>query len=142
MANAAGRGGKSRGQNPESGIVVDFFLKNAADTSEIRLDVMEENGDLIRSFRTKYDKKSAEKDPRIAKLKVKKGFNRFAWNMRYPEVKKPKGMILWFGGTQGALALPGNYKIRLTVGEKSEEIRPGCSKSRIRNLRSRFESPI
>ncbi|MDQ3282868.1 MAG: glycosyl hydrolase [Acidobacteriota bacterium] len=47
------------------------------------------------------------------------GFNRFAWNMRYPEAKKFEGLILWGGGTEGPRAVPGTYNVRLTVGDES-----------------------
>jgi hypothetical protein len=46
--------------------------------------------------------------------------NRFVWNLRYPDASRFPGMILWGGGTQGPVALPGRYRVRLTVGGWSE----------------------
>jgi photosystem II stability/assembly factor-like uncharacterized protein len=65
-----------------------------------------------------------EKDPKAEKEKEKNklpdsrpGFNRFAWNLRYPEAKRFDGLVLWSGGTEGPRAVPGRYTVRLTVGE-------------------------
>ncbi|HXG58751.1 MAG TPA: glycosyl hydrolase, partial [Thermoanaerobaculia bacterium] len=49
----------------------------------------------------------------------KKGLNRFAWNLRYPEAKRFEGMVLWGGGTEGPRVVPGTYTVRLTVGEET-----------------------
>ncbi|HET8796311.1 MAG TPA: glycosyl hydrolase, partial [Thermoanaerobaculia bacterium] len=66
----------------------------------------------------------AEKDPKAEKEKERNklpdsrpGFNRYAWNLRYPEAKKFEGLILWGGGTQGPAIVPGTYTVRLTVGD-------------------------
>ena len=66
----------------------------------------------------------AEKDPEAEKEKELNklpdshpGFNRYAWNLRYPDAKKFEGLILWGGGTDGPRVVPGTYTVRLTVGE-------------------------
>jgi hypothetical protein len=71
-------------------------------------------------------KSDEEKDPKAEKEKEKNklpdsvpGLNRYAWNLRYPEAKKFEGLILWGGGTDGPRVPPGNYTVRLTVGEES-----------------------
>lgn len=65
-----------------------------------------------------------EKDPKAEKEKEKNkladsrpGFNRFVWNLRYPEAKKFEGLVLWGGGTDGPRVVPGTYTVRLTVGD-------------------------
>lgn len=67
-----------------------------------------------------------EKDPKAEKEKERNklpdsvpGFNRYAWNLRYPEAKKFEGLVLWGGGTDGPRAVPGTYSVRLTVGDQS-----------------------
>jgi hypothetical protein len=45
----------------------------------------------------------------------RRGMNNFSWNMRYPDASTFQGMILWAASTQGPLAPPGTYSIRLTV---------------------------
>jgi hypothetical protein len=52
-------------------------------------------------------------------LKVSVGMNRFVWNLRYPDATRFDQMILWGGGTQGPVAVPGTYKARLTAGSWS-----------------------
>ena len=41
--------------------------------------------------------------------------------MRYPDAKKFKGMIFWWGSIKGAKAVPGTYMARLVVGQDSIE---------------------
>jgi photosystem II stability/assembly factor-like uncharacterized protein len=67
-----------------------------------------------------------EKDPKAEKEKEKNklpdsvpGFNRYAWNLRYPQAKEFEGLILWGGGTDGPRAIPGTYSVRLTVGDQT-----------------------
>jgi len=48
---------------------------------------------------------------------VRAGMNRFVWNLRYPEASRFQGMIFWAGGTQGPVAVPGTYKVRLSAGD-------------------------
>jgi hypothetical protein len=45
----------------------------------------------------------------------KAGINDFAWNMRYPDASTFDGLIMWAGGTQGPVALPGVYSVRMIV---------------------------
>lgn len=47
--------------------------------------------------------------------------NRFVWNMRYPDAERFDGLILWAASLNGPRALPGTYKVRLTVNGKSME---------------------
>ena len=50
------------------------------------------------------------------------GLNRFTWNLRYPDASRFDKMIFWAAGTQGPLAPPGTYAVRVTAGEKSETV--------------------
>ena len=46
--------------------------------------------------------------------------NRFVWNMRYSDAKKVPGAVMW-GGTQiGPKAVPGQYKIKMTLNGKTQ----------------------
>ncbi|PYQ27215.1 MAG: glycosyl hydrolase [Acidobacteria bacterium] len=69
-----------------------------------------------------------EKDPATEREKeqnkikeVKPGFNRFNWNLRYAAAKKFEGLIMWAGDGDGARVLPGNYNVRLTVGDDAPQ---------------------
>jgi hypothetical protein len=45
----------------------------------------------------------------------RRGVNTFSWNMRYPDASSFQGMILWSASTQGPMAPPGTYSVRLAV---------------------------
>jgi len=48
------------------------------------------------------------------------GLNRFSWNLDYPGAKTFDGMILWGATTNGPMALPGTYQVKLTVDGESQ----------------------
>ena len=49
----------------------------------------------------------------------RQGMNTFNWNLRYPDASTFQGMILWAASTQGPLAPPGAYNVRLTVNGRT-----------------------
>jgi len=49
----------------------------------------------------------------------KAGLNRFSWDLRYAPSKTFEGMVLWSGNTQGPIAVPGTYQVRLTANGKT-----------------------
>jgi hypothetical protein len=55
--------------------------------------------------------------PRVAN---KAGLNMFSWNLRYPDASTFQNMIFWAAGTQGPVAVPGSYSVRINVGGRSE----------------------
>lgn len=55
--------------------------------------------------------------PRVAN---KAGLNSFAWNLRYPDASTFQNLIMWAAGTQGPVAPPGTYSVRINVGGKSQ----------------------
>jgi photosystem II stability/assembly factor-like uncharacterized protein len=50
-----------------------------------------------------------------AGLPMTAGLNRASWDLRYPGATTFPGMILWGASTNGPLAAPGMYQVRLTV---------------------------
>lgn len=46
----------------------------------------------------------------------KAGLNRFSWNLRYPDASTFQNLIMWAANTQGPVAVPGVYTVRMTVG--------------------------
>ncbi len=111
-----GRLSRTVGQNHPGGVMVHFFVKDTLNT-KVTLEFLEPDGKLIKKFSTKPDLKNKEE-----KLSLKlQGMNRFSWNMRYPDADRFDGIILWAASLTGPRTLPGNYKVRLTVNEKSQE---------------------
>ena len=43
------------------------------------------------------------------------GLNTFSWNMRYPDASTFQNLIMWAAGTQGPVAPPGTYSVRMKV---------------------------
>ena len=50
--------------------------------------------------------------PRVAN---KAGLNTFSWNLRYPDASTFRNMIMWAAGSQGPVAVPGTYTVRMKV---------------------------
>ena len=49
------------------------------------------------------------------------GLNRFVWDMRYPDAHGIEGGTFFLGGSlRGPEAIPGQYKVKVTVGDQSE----------------------
>ncbi|MEM6769614.1 MAG: glycosyl hydrolase [Bacteroidota bacterium] len=110
-------GGSSRksrtaGQNHPGGVNFHVWLSEEAakDTVPFTLTVSEygEGGDEIRVWST---------DDKENKLELKAGGQVINWNMRYPEGVKVPGMILWWAGSGGPMALPGEYRVSLQHGD-------------------------
>ncbi len=106
---------KTEGTNHPGGVNVFFYLPEFdSSKTSISIAFLEKDGDLIREFSTKSEKKRE-------KLTVKPGCNSFNWNMRYPDAESFKGMILWWASLNGPRAVPDAYKVRLTVDSNSLE---------------------
>lgn len=113
MEGGVAKNAKGAGENHPNGVLVHFFLKNKPGIKDtVRLMILKENGDTIRTF----DNFSKEN-----KLEVKEGGNRFVWDMRYPGVEKFEGLVLWSYGLEGQKAVPGKYKVRLSAFGMNEE---------------------
>ncbi len=106
---------KKEGKNHPGGVMVHYFVKDTI-KAIVSLEILENNGKLIKKYSNKPDKKAKEEE-----LKIKPGSNRFIWNMRYPGAEGFDGMIMWSGSLLGPKAVPGNYKARLNFNGKVHE---------------------
>ena len=122
------------GENPPNGAVVFYNLKNKPDSATtVKLEFMTEQGKSIASFtnRTYPQKESGtsgddddegyRSDSHKKTLSADAGMNRFVWDLTYPEVQNPPNRVLGSsGGTlNGPKVVPGQYKVKLTVGDQS-----------------------
>jgi len=106
---------KTAGLNHPGGVMVNFYLKNYDEKKDtVELAFMEMNGDEIQTY-SNFSKE------RKNKLTVKEKGNMFSWGLRYPNAKGFKGMINWWASLAGPKAVPGKYKVKLTVNGKSQE---------------------
>lgn len=106
---------KNAGQNHPGGVTVHYYVKTGLDTTDIKLEFLEQSGKVIKAFSAK------EKKEKGKMLKVKPGANTFNWNMAYEGAKGFEGMILWWASLNGPTALPGKYSVRLTVNGDVQE---------------------
>ena len=99
------------GQNPPSGSVIYYYFREKPE-EEVILEFLDIEDNLIKKYSSKM-----KAGPQ--RLSVKKGMNRFIWNMRYADAERVPRAILWGGMLNGPLAVPGAYQVRLTEGKAS-----------------------
>ncbi len=97
------------GTNHPSGVVTYFYIENPEE-KEIKLSYLNSKNDTIKTVSTKNKKDN---------FKVKKGSNKFVWNTRGKAAEKFEGMILWWASLNAPKAVPGDYKVVLSVDEES-----------------------
>lgn len=116
MASGGGFGSVNRkleGENHPGGVMVHYYLKAVTADEEVKLEFLENDGRPIKSYSTKA--RGADQ------ITVKQGGGRFVWNMRHPGYKTFPGMVYYGSPNLGPKAVPGKYKVRLTVGGQSQE---------------------
>jgi hypothetical protein len=91
---------------------------------KITLEILDSSGKVIRKFPKKEEPAAEEesffeRDRSGESLPAEAGLNRFVWDLRYEGATKVPRAPLWGGGTEGPVALPGTYQVRLTVLGKS-----------------------
>ncbi len=106
---------RNAGANPPAGAVINYYVKDVADSAKASVTILDRDKKLIKTFSTDA------KEPN-AKMEISKGINQFVWNMLYPEGDRIEGMILWNGLPGGVVAPPGNYFARVKVGKDSSEV--------------------
>ncbi|HEY5692216.1 MAG TPA: glycosyl hydrolase [Cyclobacteriaceae bacterium] len=118
MAGGPGWRGPDRrleGENHPGGVMMHFYVSKFDSNEDVKIEVMELDGDLIQTYSTKSKERGTQ-------LKVEKGGNRFVWNMRYPGYKTFPGLVFYSSPNLGPRAVPGKYKARLTAnGQVSEQ---------------------
>ena len=110
--------GSFEGVNPASGMVVYYNLPSLADSVEVRLEIRNAAGNLVREYTTVPDSgyRSYEGAPsRAPVLPRKEGLNRFVWDLRYDGLPGiPEAYIE--GSFRGRRAMPGSYTLTLKHG--------------------------
>ncbi|MCU1265664.1 MAG: hypothetical protein JWM21_1982 [Acidobacteria bacterium] len=96
--------------NPSYGALITYYLKEKQDDkTPVKIQILGEGGVI----------------QELQKPANEKGLNRVAWDLRYsgPEQRRPPGEeeTAFGGGPRGPQVLPGNYTVRLTVGDKTLE---------------------
>lgn len=110
MGGGSRKGSLTTGTNHPSGVMTYFNLDNPKD-KDIKLSYLNSKNDTIKTFSTK-----SKED----KLEVSKGGNMHTWNMRGKGAERLKGMILWWASTNAPQAVPGSYKVVLSVDGQTQ----------------------
>lgn len=108
----AGAALPNMGENPTSGVIFNYFVREGLDTANLRITIYNKQNQPIKTF-SKSAKELSEK------LDFTSGINQFIWDMNYPAGEKAEGMILWNGGIGAAKAAPGKYQAKFTLGNDS-----------------------
>ncbi|MEO0553954.1 MAG: glycosyl hydrolase [Bacteroidota bacterium] len=116
IRGGAGRDSKTAGKNHPGGVMVHYYVEDTAKMDTLRIEMLATDGKLIKAFSTSPSKEDSE-----GKLEVKPGLNRLVWNMQYPGAEGFDGMILWWASLNGPMALPGDYKVKMTLNGQSHE---------------------
>jgi len=137
-------GGGDVGKNPPAGAIIYYWLKTSlkepdkktagSDESKteaskneppkVTLEILDSSGKTIRKFPKKEEPADEEEDffnrgGSSGPLPADAGLNRFVWDLRYEGATKVPKAPLWGGNTNGPVALPGAYQVKLTVLGKS-----------------------
>ena len=120
-------GGSSKsntiGQNPPNGAVILYYFQDelSKDTN-VKLEILE-GEKIIRTITNKSGESAKTFDNgrySSLTLSTKKGVNRFIWNFRVDDITMVKD-VSFYGSYSGYRVGPGNYTLRLTVGDNSRE---------------------
>jgi photosystem II stability/assembly factor-like uncharacterized protein len=138
-------GGGIVGKNPPAGALIYYWLKTSLkspekkpasgeaaksegekkDAPKVTLEVLDSSGKVIRKFPKKEEPGGDDEEDFFSRgagggpLPADAGLNRFVWDLRYEGATKVPKAPLWGGNTNGPVALPGTYQVRLTVLGKS-----------------------
>ena len=131
-----GGGAPDDPEYPTPGVMIDFYLQDEP-AEEVQLEILDENGTVIRGFSSasegyRYEQQQGMRDPERVRVGGEKevpkgaGMHRFIWEMEHPGPIVPDAIRAEEGTTNygqpeddGPLAAPGTYQARLTVGDET-----------------------
>jgi len=108
------------GANPLQGVIIDYYLPEAADSNLLKLEITDLNGAVVKTYRSKKEEKakSAASTSTPLLLPAEKGLNRFAWDLSGEDLGPAVPSVLVLSGYSGYLQAPGKYKAKLTYKGK------------------------
>jgi photosystem II stability/assembly factor-like uncharacterized protein len=113
---------------PGNTVAIRYWLKQPAKV--LTIDILDASGKIVRSYKggppdTTRRAAGGEDDDDTPRNRqpppapIAAGLNTQVWDLRYAPATTFPGMILWGATTNGPLALPGSYQVRLTVDAKT-----------------------
>nr|WP_293303552.1 glycosyl hydrolase [Allomuricauda sp.] len=104
------------GVNPANGMVIHYNLPKAMDSTEITLEILNQQGKVVRSFTSEKDKEYKPHHgggaPPAPVLGTDKGLNRFVWDLKTPILPGIPDVYIEANFT-GHKVPPGTYTLRL-----------------------------
>ncbi|NJB84797.1 photosystem II stability/assembly factor-like uncharacterized protein [Lewinella marina] len=112
------------GVNPASGVVLYYYLPEAADSSEVTLTLTDADGEVVRTLSNHRDDKREVYPggpPAESVIPARKGLNRFVWDMRHGELTGVPSVYIE-ASFRGHKVAPGTYRAQLDInGTRLEE---------------------
>jgi hypothetical protein len=103
------------GENPPTGAVFNYFLKDADDSAKVSITIFDKQHKAIKTF-SRNAKEVSDK------IDFNSGLNQFVWDMNYAPGERIEGLILWNGGIGSVKAAPGKYSARFRYGKDSVDV--------------------
>ena len=100
-------------------VLIDYYLK--ASPKSLTLEILDGNGQVLRTFAGEPPRKPGEGDGEDAPrgpqrgVPMAAGMNRATWDLTSEPIVSFPGMILWGASQNGPAVLPGSYQVRLTA---------------------------
>tara|TARA_X000001036_G_scaffold347809_1_gene328062 strand:+ start:1681 stop:4785 length:3105 start_codon:yes stop_codon:yes gene_type:complete len=111
------------GQNPKSGVLIDYYLSEKKDSASLRLKVINSSGETIRIL-SNQDIDTFESWPGGPKkpvlLSADRGVNRVVWDFTRAPVPSIDKVFI-YGKYSGGHVAPGTYTLRLILDQDSVE---------------------
>jgi photosystem II stability/assembly factor-like uncharacterized protein len=91
----------------------------------VKIEILDNSGKVIRTYPPKHPPAEEGEEGffrrnRPNEIPTEAGINRFVWDLHYEGTPRIPNSPLWGGSTDGPLALPADYQVRLTVDGKSQ----------------------
>ena len=117
---------------PGTSVAIRYWLKQAPKT--LNVDILDATGKVIRTYKGAPPSDSAKRGQQPAAASdddddnprnrqptapMVAGLSSMTWDLRVAPATRFPGMILWGATTNGPLAMPGTYRVRLTVDGKT-----------------------
>lgn len=103
------------GVNPANGVVAYYYLPKLADSVEVKMEIKDAAGKIIRTLTSKKDadyRRYPGGPPAESVLPKAKGLNRFVWDMRHPIMKGVPTAYLE-ASFRGHKVSPGDYSLSI-----------------------------
>ncbi len=114
------------GESPSGGEAAASGAGAGPARAPVTLEILDAKGQVIRKYPAKRqpgDEAPGDDEgfgrPPERPLPTEAGLNRFVWDLRYEGSSRVPRSPLWAGNTDGPIALPGSYQVRLTVQGKT-----------------------